>query len=151
MPAIERQTVIAAMVSIGVFAPLFWMVLDRDPPYLIKGGTVEPRDPLPGAAIHVSWDVMPIRACASQPTHGSVTREIIDSKGVKHAYASVDAIYSSGAPEINRVVQLPQSIPSGPAVYHSQACYACNPVQQIWPVCFRTPDLHFNVGSWTDG
>ena len=144
----DRRSIYAAIVAVGLLGPLMWYTLDRDPPYLIMAGKIEPANPKPGSTIEISWDVRPLRAsCEGHKLTGSINREIVDSKGVRHSYALVNARYAAGELEINRFVQLPENLPAGPAIYHSEACYTCNPVQVLWPVCLRTPDLHFTVGG----
>jgi hypothetical protein len=49
--------------------------------------------------------------------------------------------------EIARKMYLPVALAPGHAVYYSEACYACNPLQKLaMPVCVSSPDLQFNVG-----
>jgi hypothetical protein len=143
----NKTSVIAAFVSIAIFAPALWMLLDRAPPYIVTGGKIEPENPAPGSQISVLWEVKSVRSCPASPRQ-SVTRTIVDSKNVRHDYAPVEALYGKGTqghPEIKRTVELPASIPPGPARYSSIACYACNPLQQLWPVCITMPEILFEV------
>ena len=133
------QHAAAAIIAMVFVIPL-WMILDRAPPYRIEAGQILPATPLKNSEITIQWDVTPLRSCA--PQEGStVTRTIVDSKGVRHVYAPVPATYGTNdqfkADEIQRAVPLPENI-TGPASYSSLACYPCNPVQK-W---LRMPILH---------
>lgn len=142
------QNAIAAFVAVGIFAPLLWMALDRMEPYAITGGQIDPPSPVKGTEFTVTWEIKALRSC--QPQYSSVTRVIIDSQGFRHTAAPTQATF--GTPEessddkIMRLVKLPENI-SGPAKYFSNVCYACNPVQVLWPVCMRTPTLDFMIAE----
>jgi hypothetical protein len=144
----QRTTsVIAAFVSIAFFGPALWMLLDRDAPFIVTSGRIDPPNPKVNGSIVVTWDVRSTRSC--QPSSGStVTRTIIDSKGVKHTYAPIHAVY--GTPEqrepdeVKRTIPLPENI-TGPAKYSSVACYACNPLQELWPICIQMPEIAFDI------
>lgn len=143
----NRTSMVAAFVSVALFGPALWMVLDRDPPFVVTNGRVDPITPVVNSSISVTWDVHPVRSC--QPSSSAtVTRAIVDSKGVKHVYAPVPAVYGTPAQrevgEIHRMIPLPNNI-IGPARYSSVACYACNPIQKYWPICIELPEIPFEI------
>lgn len=141
----RTQTIVAGFVSVFLFSPIFWMLFDRVPPYMRTSGSIEPPDPLPGSQITVTWTIAEVRYCPREHTR-MTTRMIIDAKGIEHRYAPTVADYKEQNPtEIMRNVQLPPNITPGQATYHSQTCYACNPFQEMWPVCVSTPDIKFTI------
>jgi len=139
----ELRSIIAAAVSVLIVAPLVWMSLDREPPYEIISGAIDPERPTPGATIMVNWTVKTIRSCRVKSQ--GVTRELVDSKGVTHTYTPTPTHFTPGDDLVQRVVQLPDTLPVGVTKYHSIACYSCNPLQELFPVCIHTPDITFIV------
>lgn len=143
------QNAVAAFIAIAIFAPILWMVLDREPPFIVSNGRIDPTHPEMNGSITVTWDVRATRSC--QPSsHATVTRTIVDSKGVAHAYAPVHAIYGTREQrepdEIKRRIPLPENI-TGHARYSSVACYACNPLQELWPICIQMPEVDFEISD----
>lgn len=143
-----KRSMTAAFVSVAIFAPILWMLLDRDPPYIRTTGEIIPPNPAPGEFVNVSWRIKVDRVCAPNVPR-NVTRTVIDAKGVIHDYEPVDGIYGTvdekPPGDLIRGFQLPVSIALGKARYHSAACFSCNPIQYIWPVCVTTPDIPFEV------
>lgn len=145
----------AAFIAIAIVAPILWMLLDREPPFIVTDGRVIPPNPTSNGLIEVVWDITPVRSC--QPySSATVTRTITDSKGVQHTYAPVHAIY--GTPDqheaglIDRTIPLPENI-TGSAQYSSVACYPCNPLQYLLglPICIRMPAVPFEIAPAKDG
>lgn len=143
-----RENAIAAFVAIGVFAPVLWMALDRMPPYEITNGRIDPSNPVKGTEFTVTWDIRALRSCQVQ--NSSVTRVIISKQGFSYRAVPDKATY--GTPEqrrtdeIKRPVKLPENI-VGPARYYADVCYVCNMLQEIWPICMRTPTLDFVIAE----
>lgn len=149
----NRTSIVAAFVSILLVGVPLWMLLDRDPPFVVTNGRIDPPNPTVNSSIEITWDIKPKRSC--QPSSAAkVTRTIIDSKGVRHTYAPVPAVYGtpeqSEPDEIMRPVPLPENI-TGPAKYTSIACYVCNPLQQLWPICIQLPEIPFEIAPAKDG
>lgn len=142
---IRSQSMVAGFVSIFIVAPVTWMLLDRTPPYVRTSGMIEPNEAMPGSTITVRWTLREIRYCPLD--HRRVTtRRVTDRNGIEHRYAPTSIDYDVDKPmEIVRSVQLPANIVPGPATYHSETCYACNPFQEMWPVCVTTPDIPFII------
>lgn len=142
-----RRTRIIAALTAGIMIVPFWLLLDRSPPFIVTNGRVNPSNPVVNGSIEVTWDIKPTRSC--QPSSGAkVTRTIVDSKGVRHVYAPVHAVYGTPeqheAGEVRRTIPLPENI-TGPAKYSSVACYACNPLQEFWPICIQMPEVAFEI------
>jgi hypothetical protein len=142
-----RTSMVAAFVSVILFGPALWMLLDREPPFAVISGHIDPPNPVVNGSIMVTWDIKTERSCRPS-SRAKVTRTIVDSKGVRHAYDPVNAIY--GTPDqqrndkVERTVPLPENI-TGPAKYSSVACYACNPLQEFWPICVQMPEINFEI------
>ncbi|MDB5612078.1 MAG: hypothetical protein JWP25_8978 [Bradyrhizobium sp.] len=147
-----RTRIISALTAGILIFPL-WLVLDRSPPFIVDNGRIDPPNPMMNSSIVVTWDIKATRSC--QPSSGAaVTRTIIDSKGIRHNYAPVHAVYGTPeqreADEIQRRIPLPENI-TGPAKYTSIACYACNPLQELWPICIQMPEVPFEIQPARDG
>jgi hypothetical protein len=97
----------------------------------------------------VKWSLEIYRACPGAG-RDNVTRHLRDSLGITKPIGSLRSLYG-GLHEvpvtgIRNFLTLPSPMPAGPAVYISSACFACNPLQQVfWPVCVDEPDIHFIV------
>lgn len=145
-----RMSLTAAFVAVGIFAPIFWMLLSREPPYVRTSGEIMPANPAPGSFVNVRWHIKVDRVCTPNVPR-NVTRTVIDAKGVLHDYEPVNGVYGTAdenpQEDLVRAFQLPVSIAVGPARYHSTACFSCNPIQYIWPVCVTTPDIAFEISK----
>lgn len=129
-----------------MLAPVVWMVMDRELPYVYRGVEIAPKDVEPGGEIHITFHVHQLRAPCSA---GVVYREFKESSGKLHTY---DPIVRLRPPDIvdgrfTRTAHLPSHLAPGLTIYRGAACYHCNPLQQWlrWPVCVPTPDVPFNV------
>lgn len=142
-----RRNVVVAFIAIAGFAPLLWMVMDRDPPYRFEQVEISPADAVQGSEIHITFTVRPNRAPCSP---GLVYREF---KEVASSRLFIyDPILRSEAPALvnnsfTRISKLPIDIAPGPALYRGMACYTCNPIHSWlrWPVCVTTPNVQFNI------
>lgn len=140
-----EQHAIAAFIAIFIFAPVFWMLMDRVPPYLITNGRIEPQQIAPNEPYIVDWDVKPLRNCPGARS-SRVTTFIIDNAGGSNAYATTQGGFIDGVSVIHKEKKM-LILPPGPAKYYSEVCYPCNPLQDKlnWPICFLTPVLEFEV------
>lgn len=143
-----KQHSVAAFVAVFVVAPLAWMLADRGPPYERQWGEINPEHPHPGDFVQIKWHFKVTRYCPPYK-HRNITRTVIDSSGKIHDYDAVEGVFGATrdtTPEVlTRGFALPKDIRTGPARYISVACFACNPTQYFWPVCVRTPEVHFNI------
>src|SRR6266576_1856417 len=48
-----KRNIIAAIVSVGLIAPILWMLMDRQPPFTDHVGRIIPDDPAPGDFVFV--------------------------------------------------------------------------------------------------
>lgn len=161
-----NQAIIAAFVSCLIIAPLFWMALDRDPPYIRESGEVVPADPAecgllgesdsvinPGDCVTVKWRIAARRNCVPN-TPNNVTRRIQDSEKVLHTIAPSKGVIGTTPKipsQLNRHFQIPSGAASGRALYKSTACFACNPMQRFfWPICISMPDVEFDIHPSTE-
>jgi len=147
-----RTHVIAFVVAFGLFGPVLFLLFDREPPYDRIVGSISPENPEPGSAIETSWRIRTNRTCEPAKDR-NVTRQIIDSHNVVYTFDEVPSVYGRNVTaqdspsSIVRVFALPMNIAPGPARYRSRACFACNPLQHLWPICIDRPDIEFNIGT----
>jgi hypothetical protein len=138
--------------TILVIAPLTYMLADNQPPYEYLTGRsyLTPLVAKQGSQMTVHWELRVNRYCP-----GVVSRTIIDEKtGVRISYDPVLVIAEPGVslqfgPDrvmlLNRSFTLPLTIDPGPKLYRAYIEFHCNPLQFIWPLRVKTPDLEFVV------
>jgi hypothetical protein len=85
----------AAFFAVAIFAPVLWMVLDRDPPYERVSGEIIPSTPAPGEFITVKWRIKVNKWCRPY-TPNNVSRQIITSDGQLLDYQPVSGVYGVG-------------------------------------------------------
>ena len=148
-----RRVVIPAIFCAIVVAPITWMLVDREPPYTRVAGWVMP--PAPGGAIRrgdeisIEWAIDIRRQCTPLKMR-NVTRRIIDSTGRYYDYEPVEINFDNGPGGghkriVVRPFKLPRAIETGRTKYHSAACYYCNPIQQLFPICINAPEIEFII------
>jgi hypothetical protein len=140
------QNIAAAVIS-GIFALPLWWAMDRDPPYIPTNGRVEFDKST--QSITVTWDVETKRYCPPS-TKSRVARTIIDMDNKSHPIPITQATYGkqeSNPGQIKNSIDMPPGVPPGPAKYHSEPCYPCNPWQDYWntPICVSLPEIIFEV------
>jgi len=148
----HSNTMIATFIAVGFFAPVLWMALDRVPPYERLSGTIKPDYPTPGSNIEIEWEIKTLRACIPS-ARLSVRRQIVDAKGTVWNFDPTTSVYydeTTRGRQINRSISLPRGVATGPATYRSMACFSCNPIHALWPVCVDKPEITFTIGSIND-
>lgn len=154
MRAEVKRHSIAAIVAMLFVGPFLFALADREPPYDRVVGRIMPENPAPGSTIEAEWTIRTNRSC-SPSSNRNVTRRIVDSHNVLWDFETVPSVYgrelsARDSPDrIVRIFALPQGVATGPARYKSSACFACNPVQQLWPICIDRPDIEFMIGGPT--
>jgi hypothetical protein len=117
-------------------------VADREPPFHVLSSRVIPPS-IPGAALRIEGQVWrdTSRHCDAEVHHW-----VEDHLGFRHYLQTVnipaESIHkletdiSPGQTKFS--AQLPLSVAVGPAVYHAENRYICNPVHVFWPVSVIT-------------
>lgn len=143
---IMRHT-LAAATAVLILAPTVWMLIDRTPPYEIKGVDITPSTVPLGGSMELTFHIRRLPRTSCGP--GLVYREFIDSTGKIHVF---DPVLRATPPEINqpqfsRRAQLPEGIATGLTQYRGMACYNCNPLHSWlrWPVCTTAPPTTFTI------
>ncbi len=143
------RNIIAACVSLFIFAPIVWFaVIDREPPFIRLGGYIEQQQPKPEDFITVHWQVRQLRNDCRPVGPRALTRTIIDGGGQVIDFDAVDLAYDGSSP-IVRSVQIPRGATPGASRYRSNACFVCgnNPFHYVWPICVGTPEILFDIGK----
>lgn len=159
---ITPSRITAVFFSVAVFAPVLWMAMDREPPFVRASGEITAEEPSkcglssdaprtlsPGGCAQVSWKILPLKNC-SPVSEFNVTRTLVDSRGDRHSLPSTRSHYKEASPrgetsELTRYFVIPLNMPVGRTTYDSDACFACNPVQKLLPVCVTRPDIQFDI------
>ena len=119
-----------------------WLLFDRDMP-IQRGETwVSPEAVYPGETITIR-----VSSKANRPCPGTVARELIDSDGVTWPYLP---IYIPAIPVCMDVIAareviIPKSIACGTVRHTSQIFYACNWIQNIWPITVNSKEFTFTI------
>lgn len=130
-----------AVAAIGATAALFYMVIDREPPYEYIEGSVHPDNPRAGDQISIHWHIKVKRFCP-----GWVDRFIVD--GDDYVWRNTGGPVRSNLrhdSHIVNTVELPKTISPGLARYRAHVCYQCNPLHRVWPLCVAPPDIPFRI------
>lgn len=162
-----NRKIIAASIAIGVFSPLLWMLMDRDPAVIrlsaeVVGAPAEkcgqsemqaPDGLVPGGCAQVNWTVIALRSCKPNKEF-NVTRNIIDSRGGRHELPSRRVEFPTPSTprreplKFSTYFTIPLTVPGGPTEYQREMCCAHNPLQMlIAPVCVGEPRIKFDIES----
>jgi hypothetical protein len=135
---------IAAAGIIFAISTVFWMAIDRDPPFVRISGKIIPENPRAGQWVESYWQVKGSRWCP-----GSLRRQVIDSHDVVWSLDPGPIAFGIeipvGSPDFRRRFQLPPKAEPGRAVYRVTTAYVCNPLHRWWPVVTTGPDVPFDI------
>lgn len=134
---------LTALVIFVIVGGLFWMAIDRDPPFIRTYGEVIPENPRPGQWVAVKWHVKGSRWCP-----GTLQRQIIDSHDVVWTLDKEPIAFGTRipvSPDFVRRFQIPPVAWPGRAVYRVTTAYQCNPLHRWWPVVTTGPDVVFEI------
>jgi len=143
----------AAVVALLIFAPIFYMALDREPPVTRLFGSMVPDVVVQGGETAVRYTTTRRNR---QDCPGVVQQEIIDS---------LNTIYSKLARQTGPAkweddpyvpdreifyghpVAIPLQAAPGPAIFRTVTFRYCNPLQRWlhWPIIQVGPDLPFTI------
>jgi hypothetical protein len=141
----NKQHFIAGAVALIIAAPLAYMVFDRRTPIIVEAAYVASPQPLrPGQKFRIGYNVNRIKLC-------SYTIQPIMFDGAKIRYEWDSQRLHSGGElgEDSYFIErtLPEGAKEGQGRYFTVLLYACNPLQQFWPVRVQTPAIHFTIGN----
>lgn len=133
----------AAIISVGVFGPLLYMAVDRDPPWVRLSGTIEPARA--GGDIVVTWKTTPLlRTCP-----GTLQIELISGKLIwpvllRPVSPTLRVGQTEYTPEPWPVFR---DVPPGHTIYRVTSFWYCNKLQRFfdWPIVQVGPDISFVV------
>jgi hypothetical protein len=144
-----------AILSLCLFGPLFFMALDREPPFKrLEGSLVPDRVDRGGSAV-VRY-VTTKRFRSDCP--GQVQQEIVDSQNTIFSKLARETGPSRweefpGDPRkeifYGRPVAIPEQAAPGRALFRTVTFRYCNFVQRLlhWPIVQIGPDLHFTINE----
>lgn len=138
---------VSALFSTFIIGPLAYMLADNQLPYEydVDASYVIPDVTPSGRQMTVHWKLKKVnRVC-----RGAITRTIVDrDTGVKTTYDPTPAAQTIdlGDMTLDRTFYLPPLITPGRKWYYSDAEFACNLLQQFYPLRTVTPRLPFTVG-----
>jgi len=131
-----------AAIMLAVVARLL-LHLDRQPPVVFFAASVDPVIAAPGTKVGLTiWDTW-TRACS-----GDVSREIVGSDGVIHAYRIKTARVPvrMGTQKFVTQFYVPHSMPPGPATYQSVVRFEdCGVTSRLWPLEVTIPPVKITV------
>lgn len=161
-----RTVVVGALICLFLLAAqvALW-AFDRRGPYDRLFGKIEPEAVarcgpgvtdtrpmiVPGACVAIEWTLADIYTQECNPVSSRhVSRSITDANGV-HVLPKTENVYGGGKNKFTNPLRRPFVLPEfsvpGPAMYQSEACFICNPLQWAlnWPVCIGKPDAYYVV------
>lgn len=132
---------LAAAVIFTVVGTLFYLAIDRAPPFEYVSGEVLPPSPPAGGQISIHWHLRINRVCP-----GWVEREIVDHRGyIWRNAGSAVRVASARDEDVVNTLELPHALGPTRAKYVANICFVCNPLHRVWPICVRTPELPFEI------
>lgn len=145
--------VTGAIFSLCVFAPLFWMMIDREPPFIRLHGVIIPDTVERGGNVAVRY-VTTRRIRRDCP--GVVQQEIVDSQNTIYSKLARDAQPARWEPDpsnpdqeifTGNPVSVPLQAAPGLALFRSVTFRYCNWLQRAlhWPIVQSGPDLYFTI------
>ena len=149
LSAPSRSNVIAAFIAVILVGPLLWWTFDREQPYILHSGVIEPDPVRAGGNIQIRWRLRVIRTGCE----GTFQREIVDSTGYVWVYEPRPTQFArmSRGEHLTRSpipFKLPSALPPGDAtITYSRMEFYCNPLQSLlhWPIRFRSENIKFKV------
>jgi hypothetical protein len=161
-------TFVVVAFTVAFSVPLTLWALDRNGPYDRLFGVIVPANPMecgpaanyydevrPNGCVVVEWTIElhdNYRNC-SPISSLHVSRTIKGADGITHELPRTERYFGAGKEPFSKKLRRPFILPAfsvpGPATYHSEACFICNPLQKAvnWPVCKSTPDVRYEVSA----
>lgn len=139
----ERCLLIVWMLIVAAFGSwLAVMAADNQVPYDYLSGEISPNPARAGSRVTLKWYIKTHRICPV-----SIRRLLTDVNG--KVVAVFDPLpYSQtvemGDKELPKTFLLPDSLPAQ-VTYNALACFKCNALQALFPLCVDTPRITFNV------
>lgn len=140
----------AALFSIFVVAPTSYLVIDREPPFMLSGFETIPSEIVAGSSYRISLVITPLndKACT-----GFVVLQVIDSSFPGRVWLNDTRISILTAQELGqdpvRVVGrpwlLPEGVRPGPARIKTRQTFYCNFTHWLWPITIDFPELLVTV------
>ncbi len=154
--------------TVALTVPMVLWSLDRNGPYDRLFGVIVPGHSMecgpdaqyygeirPSGCVVVEWTIElhdNYRSCS--PINSlHVRRTITGADGITHDLPRTERYFGDGREPFSEKLRRPFVLPAfsvpGPATYHSEACFVCNPLQKFanWPVCKTTPDVPYEVAN----
>jgi hypothetical protein len=141
------RTVAGSLIGAFVIVPVTYMAADREPPfYRTEESHIVPNAVRLEEPFEAKWVLHVNKSRRCVPV-GLVHRTIIDSAGGVKELEPVPAIadLNNKSSQLTRQMIMPMGVTAGPARYHAEACFACNPIQRLYPICITEPDISFTV------
>lgn len=130
----------AIVVVAGLGQIIAWSIDRKAPFQVVKGQIVPPA--YPGGVLRIDGVV---KRDLSRSCDLEVTQWVEDANGYRH-YLNPVAMRADSIRKLEELTPgrtqyaaaIPPTVNIGPAVYHAESRYACNPVHEIWPISIIT-------------
>lgn len=127
--------------AVTAAAVVYWLALDRAPPITVDSYVLTTTDVEPGGVIEIRTQITRHRSCPA-----SITRYLKDSRDIVFVIPpAARQITMNGHDEITIRIPAPAGAVPGPAVLWSEAQYRCNPLQALWPIYARSPEVSLMI------
>lgn len=136
----------AVIIVIGAGQTIAWAI-NRTPPFTVLEGRIIP-PAIPGGVLRIDGVV---KRDLSRDCDLEVTQWVEESAGYRH-YLNPVAMRAESIRKLEEIspgrtqyaAAIPPTVKPGPAVYHAESRYTCNPVHLLWPISIITR-IPFNV------
>jgi hypothetical protein len=136
------QTLVVVLATL-LLVLLVDQVTDRREPVAIESIRLAPESVAAGQDLQVHTTMKVSRQCP-----GTLTRTLISTGEGTPVQVTDQVPLTLADSELSstiRTIHVPPGFPEGPAVYRSEASFACNAVQGYWPIRIKGPEATLAV------
>lgn len=140
----------SALVSIFIVAPVFYLLADNEPPYVydLEHSYIIPTQVHSTHQAVAHWSVSRVNRVCRGITVSTVVDDVTKIKTFYDAQPAI-IVDPADSDKFGKVLERPfwlaPGILPGPKIYKGESYYACNILQNLWPLHVSTPPLPFEV------
>jgi hypothetical protein len=127
---------------IGTMCILYWYFIDTKLPIEVTGtGSIKPYKAKRGEIVTVSWIVNKTKLC-----EGQSVKSLFGECGVHLLRVEDPPLQKTNGPVVvNIVFRVPENARYGNCEFNTTVHYYCNPLQHLFPIIYKFPDVEFKV------
>lgn len=127
---------------IGAMLVLYWLFIDTKLPIQVTGtGSIRPYEAKPGETVVVSWLVEKTKIC-----EGRSVKSLFGECGVHILRTEDPPLQKTNGPVVvNIVFKVTEDAQYGNCEFNTTVRYYCNPLQHLFPIEYKFPDVKFKI------